>query len=114
MPQSSSNRLPAASTRYFDPVTVPAAPRKVSFAIGSHCTRGAGIPVDGVSPRRQKQNGAGTKSGPPYTVGKRMNVGVFLPTVLNSFARTTDGHGYTPQPDGRGAYTSNIYLRYDR
>src|SRR6266404_3224881 len=36
MPQSTSSRLPAASTRYFEPVTLPAAPRKVSFAIGSY------------------------------------------------------------------------------
>src|SRR5450432_5407 len=41
MPQSSSNRLPAASTKYFEPVTVPAAPRKVSFAIGLSLYRGA-------------------------------------------------------------------------
>src|SRR5271167_3971132 len=33
MPQSTSSFLPAASTRYFEPVTVPAAPRNVSFAI---------------------------------------------------------------------------------
>src|SRR5229473_2057068 len=33
MPQSTSRRFPAASTRYFDPVTVPAAPRNVSLAI---------------------------------------------------------------------------------
>src|SRR6266852_5408692 len=33
MPQSTSRRFPAASSRYFDPVTVPAAPRKVSLAI---------------------------------------------------------------------------------
>src|ERR1700690_2093721 len=33
-PQSTSNRLPPASTRYFEPVTVPAAPRKVIFGIG--------------------------------------------------------------------------------
>src|SRR5580704_10557386 len=33
-PQSTSNRLPSASTRYFDPVTVPAAPRKVILAMG--------------------------------------------------------------------------------
>src|SRR5689334_826645 len=32
-PQSTSSFLPAASTRYFDPVTLPAAPRNVSFAI---------------------------------------------------------------------------------
>src|SRR5215467_10204251 len=32
-PQSTSSFLPAASTRYFDPVTHPAAPRNVSFAI---------------------------------------------------------------------------------
>src|SRR5882762_4674051 len=34
MPQSIRRRLPAASTRYLDPVTVPAAPRKVSLGIG--------------------------------------------------------------------------------
>src|SRR5690242_12499078 len=34
MPQSTRRRLPAASTRYLDPVTVPAAPRKVSLGIG--------------------------------------------------------------------------------
>src|SRR5882757_8672053 len=34
MPQSISRRLPAASTRYLEPVTVPAAPRKVSLGIG--------------------------------------------------------------------------------
>ncbi len=39
MPQSKSSFLPAASTRYFDPVTVPAAPKKVNFAI-------AGPPLD--------------------------------------------------------------------
>src|ERR1700733_6998795 len=39
MPQSSSNFLPAASTKYLDPVTVPAAPRKVSFGIRPHCTQ---------------------------------------------------------------------------
>src|SRR5262252_6648429 len=33
-PQSTSSFLPAASTRYLEPVTHPAAPRKVSFAIG--------------------------------------------------------------------------------
>src|ERR1051326_3389176 len=33
MPQSNSSFFPAASTRYFEPVTVPAAPKKVSFAI---------------------------------------------------------------------------------
>src|SRR5690349_9419266 len=33
MPQSSRSFLPAASTRYLEPVTVPAAPKKVSFAI---------------------------------------------------------------------------------
>ena len=33
MPQSTSSRLPAASTKYLEPVTHPAAPRKVSFAI---------------------------------------------------------------------------------
>src|ERR1700722_9066116 len=35
MPQSSNNFLPAASTRYLDPVTVPAAPRKGSFGMAS-------------------------------------------------------------------------------
>src|SRR5450432_2396955 len=44
MPQSSSSRLPAASTRYFDPVTVPAAPKKVSFAIGQPLYRNAADP----------------------------------------------------------------------
>src|ERR1700685_803029 len=39
MPQSNSNFLPAASTKYLDPVTVPAAPRKVSFGIVPHCTQ---------------------------------------------------------------------------
>src|SRR5713226_2175676 len=39
MPQSTSSRLPAASTRYFEPVTHPAAPRKVSFAIGEYSKR---------------------------------------------------------------------------
>src|SRR6267154_2519355 len=34
MPQSIRRRLPAASTRYLEPVTVPAAPRKVSLGIG--------------------------------------------------------------------------------
>src|SRR5712671_7358266 len=34
MPQSIRRRLPAASTRYLEPVTVPAAPRKVSVGIG--------------------------------------------------------------------------------
>src|SRR3984893_10789446 len=34
MPQSTSKRLPAASTRYFEPVTVPAAPRNVRRGIG--------------------------------------------------------------------------------
>ena len=34
-PQSTSRRLPSASTRYFEPVTVPAAPRKVSLGIGA-------------------------------------------------------------------------------
>src|SRR6266446_4396542 len=34
MPQSTRRRLPAALTRYLDPVTVPAAPRKVSLGIG--------------------------------------------------------------------------------
>src|SRR5207245_11737273 len=34
MPQSTRRRLPAASTRYLEPVTVPAAPRKVSLGIG--------------------------------------------------------------------------------
>src|SRR5579871_1246172 len=33
MPQSSSNFFPPASTKYLDPVTVPAAPRKVSFGM---------------------------------------------------------------------------------
>src|SRR5215475_1339777 len=33
IPQSTSSRLPAASTRYFEPVTVPAAPKNVNFAI---------------------------------------------------------------------------------
>src|SRR5580765_5584877 len=33
IPQSSSSFFPAASTRYFDPVTVPAAPKNVSLAI---------------------------------------------------------------------------------
>jgi hypothetical protein len=30
--------LPAASTKYLDPVTHPAAPKKVSFAIAQHST----------------------------------------------------------------------------
>src|SRR6266404_583252 len=34
MPQSIRRRLPAASKRYLEPVTVPAAPRKVSLGIG--------------------------------------------------------------------------------
>src|SRR6266403_4868875 len=34
MPQSIRRRLPAASIRYLEPVTVPAAPRKVSLGIG--------------------------------------------------------------------------------
>src|SRR6266403_6157284 len=34
MPQSIRRRLPAASTRYLEPVTVPAAQRKVSLGIG--------------------------------------------------------------------------------
>src|SRR5579862_6265487 len=37
-PQSTSSRLPSASNRYFDPVTVPAAPRKVIFGIGADST----------------------------------------------------------------------------
>src|ERR1700675_2091948 len=35
MPQSSSSFFPAASTRYFEPVTVPAAPKNVSLAINA-------------------------------------------------------------------------------
>ena len=33
-PQSTRSRLPSASTRYLEPVTVPAAPRNVSLGIG--------------------------------------------------------------------------------
>ena len=47
MPQSTSKRLPFASTRYLDPVTVPAAPRNVSFAISQPLYRNARV----VAPR---------------------------------------------------------------
>src|SRR5229473_1423115 len=47
MPQSTSRRFPAASTRYFDPVTVPAAPRNVSLAISEPLYR-----IRGGLPRR--------------------------------------------------------------
>src|SRR5713226_1966054 len=48
MPQSTSRRLPAASTRYLEPVTVPAAPRNVSLGIGVSFYRNwRRPPVDG-------------------------------------------------------------------
>src|SRR5260370_10541220 len=42
--QPPRTRFPAASTRYLEPVTDPAAPRKVSFAIGGHSTEFAYVP----------------------------------------------------------------------
>src|SRR5579863_1135276 len=38
-PQSTNNRLPSASIRYFEPVTVPAAPRKVILGMGRYFSR---------------------------------------------------------------------------
>src|SRR5712691_4446669 len=51
MPQSTSRRFPAASTRYFDPVTVPAAPKKVSLAISVSLYRiPPSVPCRGLGP----------------------------------------------------------------
>jgi hypothetical protein len=50
IPQSSSIRLPAASTKWHDPVTAPAAPKTVTFMIHSshkthaiHTSKKAGL-----------------------------------------------------------------------
>src|ERR1700675_3863552 len=57
MPQSTSRRLPAASTRYFEPVTQPAAPKKVSFAIELPFYRIQAVETP--QPRVPREKGAG-------------------------------------------------------
>src|SRR5215472_1922975 len=69
-PQSTSSFLlvpegPAASTRYFDPVTHPAAPRKVSFAIALPFYRfPAAVPLASYGSRAQRSRSFANKESP--------------------------------------------------